>query len=122
MNTDIVVDATKSTFKPNLEFSRAVREINAESELSLPLNIYEDLPVMPHMKTGLNDEKLYEMIAKAYPEGILYPNCRENRRKLYMSIYFLRTDSKRKWAADVKVKKGEYVEDKLFKNTRVLLH
>lgn len=67
----------------------------------LPLNIYEDLPAMPLSKVGPNGDTLYKMIADAYPEGVLYPQARENRIKLYHSILYFRTKSSRPWVYDV---------------------
>jgi hypothetical protein len=68
---------------------------------TLPLDIYEHLPEMPEMAVGPNGEALLKLIANAYPEGVLYPNARENRIKLYQSIYFLRTKSSKPWVYDV---------------------
>lgn len=67
----------------------------------LPLNIYEDLPVMPVSKIGPNGETLFKMIADAYPEGVLYPQARQNRIKLYQAILYFRTKSGTPWVYDV---------------------
>jgi hypothetical protein len=67
---------------------------------TLPLDIYQDLPAMPSGNIGPNGEALYRMIADAYPEGVLYPHAKENRIKLYRSIYFLRTQSSEPWVYD----------------------
>jgi len=79
---------------------------------SLPLDIYEDLP-----NIGEDRQELLEMIQKAFPEAGYIPQqiVRANRRKLYMSIHFLRTDSKRQWAYDVSVAKGQYTTDRLIR-------
>jgi hypothetical protein len=68
---------------------------------SLPLDIYQELPPMPISKVGPNGEGLFKMIADAYPEGVLYPQARENRIKLYQAIHFLRTTSSTPWVYDV---------------------
>lgn len=75
---------------------------------SLPLNIYQDLPEMPISKIGPNGDMLYKLIANAYPEGVLYPDAKKNRIKLYQSIYFLRTKSSKPWGIDVE---AEYKPD-----------
>lgn len=88
----------------------------------LPLNIYEDLPEMPVSKIGPNGETLYRMIADAYPEGVLYPNARENRIKLYHSILFLRTKSSKPWVYDVETqyKPEEFILTRVAKKQHVL--
>jgi hypothetical protein len=111
--------AVDSNYAPNFKLMKAVHELDAEFKPSLPLNIYDDLPEMPVVKSGLNGDRLLQMIACSYPEGTLYPNCRENRRKLYMSIYFLRTASRRMWSLDVPVVQGQFTKDSLMKKTVV---
>jgi hypothetical protein len=76
----------------------------------LPLDIYQDLPDI-----GEHRQQIMEMIAKMHPEVVYAEQAtiRHNRRAEYKSIHFLRTESKRKWAYDVKVAKGEYTTDKL---------
>lgn len=95
----------KSLFRRNALIEEGV-VLDKEFKPCLPLNIYEDLPEMPISKIGPNGDALFKMIADAYPEGFLYPHARENRIKLYMSIYFLRTESSRPWAYDVEATKN----------------
>lgn len=78
----------------------------------IPLNIYEDLPSL-----GDDTENIMEMIQRAFPDLKLYSQhlTRANRRKLYMSIHFLRTDSKRQWVYDVEVGKGQFTTDSLIR-------
>ena len=78
----------------------------------IPLNIYEDLPSL-----GDDTEEIMEMIQRAFPDLTLYSQnlTRANRRKLYMSIHFLRTDSKRQWVYDVEVGKGQFTTDSLIR-------
>lgn len=87
----------------------------------LPLDIYGDLPAMPEDASGPTGKALFELIAAAFPEtsanGFEYASVRHNRRELYKSIHFLRTESKRKWGYDVQVMKGDYTKDTLLRHT-----
>jgi hypothetical protein len=103
------------SYAPNQKFSQGVHELDIDFEKTLPLNIYEDLPAMPHVLGNMNGDRLFQVIADAYPEGTMYPQCRGNRRKLYMSIYFLRTASRKSWVCDVPVRMGQYTKDALVK-------
>ena len=89
---------------------------------SLPLDIYDGLPEMPVSKIGPNGETLYKMIANAYPEGVLYPHARENRIKLYRSIYFLRTESSKPWGIDVEAefKPEEFLLNRVAKQQQLV--
>lgn len=116
MNTSFETSSNlNKSYAPNREFTKGVHELDADFKPTLPLNIYEDLPPMPVVAGSMNGDRLLQTIADAYPEGTLYPHCRENRRKLYMSIYFLRTASRKSWARDVSVQKGEFTMDSLMK-------
>jgi hypothetical protein len=78
----------------------------------LPLDVYDGLEDI-----GPDRQEVMELIAKAYKDDGVYPQSltRHNRRAFYKSIHFLRGPSKRKWANDVSVARGEYTEDKLLK-------
>jgi len=104
------VQALKKLFQAKSMLTQM--EVSAEIQKvePLPLDIYQYLPDI-----GEHREEIMKMIAKMHPEVVYAEQhtIRHNRRAEYKSIHFLRTESKRKWAYDVKVAKGEYTTDKL---------
>lgn len=114
-----IIQAIKAQFfnqQPMLTSNEAAAMTKPEP---LPLDIYEDLPAMPEGCNGPTGEALFRLIAEAFPEesskGFRYSNVSHNRRSLYKSIHFLRTESQRQWMYDVEVVKGDYTKDVLLR-------
>ncbi len=70
------------------------------------LEVWQDLPRMIHPRTGVDDtQKICERIRQQLPPTKVVPDQSANWRKLYMSIYNLRYNSKKGWCTDVQVQK-----------------